>query len=393
MIDAIVAGHLCIDIIPRFLPHTPGAPEALLAPGRLVEVGEAVVSTGGAVSNTGLSLARLGLDVRLVARLGDDLIGGLTRQVVERSGAHLGQGLTTAHGEPSSYTVVISPPGVDRIFLHCPGTNNTFGPEDVDDALLAGARLFHFGYPPIMRRMYADGGAELEALLSRAARLGATTSLDLSLPDAASASGRADWPAILARALPHVHLFLPSAEELQFMLDRPTYEEALRLPGGPVDALTPEAIAALADRALGMGARVVGLKLGHRGLYLRTAPALGDMGRGAPAAPAAWAGREAWAPCFSVPVASTVGSGDATIAGLLGGLLRGQGPFAAMTTAVAVGACNVEAADATSGVRTWEDTQERVRAGWPRLEVGALGGAWRWEEAEGVWLGPRDASR
>ena len=289
--------------------------------------------------------------------------------------------------------MVISPPGVDRIFLHCPGTNNTFGPEDVDDALLAGARLFHFGYPPIMRRMYADGGAELEALLSRAARLGATTSLDLSLPDAASASGRADWPAILARALPHVHLFLPSAEELQFMLDRPTYEEALRLPGGPVDALTPEAIAALADRALGMGARVVGLKLGHRGLYLRTAPALGDMGRGAPAAPAAWAGREAWAPCFSVPVASTVGSGDATIAGLLGGLLRGQGPFAAMTTAVAVGACNVEAADATSGVRTWEDTQERVRAGWPRLEVGALGGAWRWEEAEGVWLGPRDASR
>ncbi len=392
MFDAIVAGHLCIDIIPQFLSHATGAPEAFLTPGRLLEVGPAVVSTGGAVSNTGLSLAKLGLDVRLVARLGDDLVGGLTRQVVERAGAQLGEGLTLAQGEPSSYTVVISPPGVDRIFLHCPGTNNTFGPEDVSDDLLAAARLFHFGYPPIMRRMYADGGGELQALLARAERLGATTSLDMSLPDPSSDSGRADWRAILERALPHVHLFLPSAEELLYMLERPAYEDALRDPRGPVDALSVEQIAALADSALAMGARVVGLKLGHRGLCLRSAPSLGDLGRGAPAQASRWAGREVWAPCFEVPVASTVGSGDATIAGLLAGILRGQGPLAAVTTAVAVGACNVEAADATSGVRTWEDTQHRIGAGWSRLDAGVPAEGWRWNAEAGIWQGPRDTA-
>ena len=85
-------------------------------------------------------------------------------------------------------------------------------------------------------------------------------------------------------------------------------------------------------------------------------------GRGAPAQAAGWLGRELWAPCFRVPVVSTVGSGDATIAGFLAALLRGQSPTEAITTAVGVGACNVEAPDATSGVRTWAETQARITA-------------------------------
>ena len=48
---------------------------------------------------------------------------------------------------------------MDRSFLHCPGANDTFGPEDIDVERLAGVSLFHFGYPPLMRRMYSDGGA------------------------------------------------------------------------------------------------------------------------------------------------------------------------------------------------------------------------------------------
>ena len=60
--------------------------------------------------------------------------------------------------EVTSYTIVISPPGHDRSFLHCPGANETFTAADVPYEQLAGVRLFHFGYPPLMPRMYADGG-------------------------------------------------------------------------------------------------------------------------------------------------------------------------------------------------------------------------------------------
>ena len=393
MFDAVVAGHLCIDIIPTIPPSLASTAYAsLLSPGRLVEVGVAVLSPGGAVSNTGLSLARLGMKVRLVARLGDDLIGGLTRRIIEDHGHGLGAGLAIAGGEPSSYTIVISPPGIDRTFLHCPGTNDTFGPEDVADDLLRGTRLFHLGYPPLMRRMYAANGAELAALLERAQAGGATTSLDLALPDPATESGSADWRAILGRALPHVDLFMPSVEELFFMLDRSGYEEARRRSpdGNLLEGLTEGEVARLAEGSLTMGAKAVGLKLGDRGLYLRTAESGGLRGRAAPADSERWLGRELWAPCFRVEVASTVGAGDATIAGFLAGLLSGQRPEECLTTAVAVGACNVEAADATGGVRSWDETQRRIADGWERLAADPMSPRWTWNRVAGLWYGPHD---
>jgi len=59
MAQVIVAGHICLDIIPRF-PTDAGADlSAYLSPGRLSEIGSVTLSTGGAVSNTGLNLQRL----------------------------------------------------------------------------------------------------------------------------------------------------------------------------------------------------------------------------------------------------------------------------------------------------------------------------------------------
>ena len=106
------------------------------------------------------------------------------------------------------------------------------------------------------------------------------------------------------------------------------------------------------------------------------------MGNGAPENPAAWAGHEVWSACFKVTVVGTTGAGDATIAGFLCALLRGLDPLDALTSAVGVGACNVEAADALSGLRSWEDTQARIAAGWEHLPMNVVG----WEELRsGVW--------
>ena len=391
MIDAVVAGHLCVDIIPQ-ISGSAAASDNFLAPGRLTEVGGAILSTGGSVSNTGLALRKLGLDVRLVARVGDDYIGSLIHDVLNTCGARLTERLAIGRGEPSSYTIVISPPGIDRSFLHCPGTNNTFGPEDVSAELLEQARLFHFGYPPLMRRMYADGGVELSTIFRLAKAHGVTTSLDLSMPDPITASGRADWPGILRLTLPHVDLFLPSVEELLYMLRRERLDELAHTvaQGKVLDALSPEEIAALAAQAISLGARVVALKLGHRGRYVRTAVGVREVGRGAPQDLAGWSGRELWAPCFRVDVVNTVGSGDSTIAGFLAGLLKGQSIEGCARSAVAVGACNVEAADTISGLRPWEETQARIQRGWARLDAHLDGCGWVWNEATGLWHGPDD---
>src|SRR2546430_15393183 len=146
-----------------------------------------------------------------------------------------------------------------------------------------------------------------------------------------------------------------------------------------------------------MGAKIVGLKAGHRGLYLCTADAatLAQMGRGQPTKLKTWANRELWAPCFATQVIGTTGSGDATIAGFLMGLLRGMTPEETLRAACAVGACNVEAVDALSGIRSWPESIERISAGWPRLPVALdlAEAGWKWDSTHEVWIGPMDSKR
>ena len=105
-----------------------------------------------------------------------------------------------------------------------------------------------------------------------------------------------------------------------------------------------------------------------------------------PGGPAASCTRRC-SPCRSI--AGTAGSGDATIAGFLASVVRGLGPEEALTLAVAVGGCCVEAPDATSGVRTWDETVSRVKGGWPRRSVAIGETGWR-AAANGVWAGPGD---
>jgi hypothetical protein len=52
--SCIVAGHICLDVIPTLLGT--GDFASSFRPGRLLEAGPAVLSTGGAVSNSGLAM-------------------------------------------------------------------------------------------------------------------------------------------------------------------------------------------------------------------------------------------------------------------------------------------------------------------------------------------------
>lgn len=393
--ETIVAGHLCIDIIPEFVVDLGDDPAAYLVPGRLTEVGRATLCTGGAVSNTGINLYRLGVRTRLMGKIGDDLLGRAILDVVSGYDPDLSQGMIAVPGEGSSYTLVIDPPGVDRIFLHYTGTNHTFGVEDIRYEALSGARLFHFGYPPLMTRMYAAGGHELVEIFHRAKGMGVTTSLDLAMPDPGGSSGRADWQRILAHTLPYVDLFVPSVEELLFMFRRARFEQLTAQVGAAnvLEALTVEEIVSLAGEALGMGAGVVLLKMGTRGLCLHTTANLSGLGRGAPANLTAWANRQLWAPCFRPDVvASTVGTGDAAIAGFLAAVLRDTTPALALNVAAATGACCVEVAGALGGVRSWEETLARIEAGWARLPLDLASSGWEWDKDTAVWHGPAEQS-
>ncbi len=396
--EVIVAGHICLDIIPSLLGNS-----IQFTPGRLIEAGKAVLSTGGPVSNTGLALHILGVKTKLMGKIGDDLFGQAVLQIIQWYGPELTGGMVFAPDESTSYSVILSAPKLDRVLIHATGCNNTFSADDVRYDLLGTAGLFHFGYPPLMERMYREDGAELAEVFKRAKASGVTTSLDLSMPDPNSPAGRADWHAILKATLPYVDIFLPSVEELLLMLRRPLFEQLTKKVGHArlLDAVTPAVISEMGKSLLDMGAKMVALKVGYRGLYLRTAEAevLTQMGRAEPPKVLMWAERELWAPCFEARVIGTTGAGDATIAGFLLGLLRGMSPYATLSAACAVGACSVEAADAISGVQSWPETLLRIANGWPRLlpegkkssPLDMKHAGWKWDEQHEVWVGKGDS--
>jgi sugar/nucleoside kinase (ribokinase family) len=183
----------------------------------------------------------------------------------------------------------------------------------------------------------------------------------MTLPDPASASGRVDWHTILKHTLPHVDIFVPSLQEARFMLDRSTQNHPP----------TMAEVRQLTDRLLGMGdLAITGIKLGEYGVWLRSGSrqSLARL-RSRGVAHGIEPDLDFYHPAFDVQVAGTTGAGDAAYAGLLIGLTRGLDLFTCAQMMCAVGGCNVEAPDATSGVQSWNATQARVASGWA---LGAL---------------------
>ena len=391
---AVVAGHICLDIIPAWdAPPSQGA--HLVTPGKLTHIGPAALSTGGAVANTGLALHRLGIQTRLMGKIGDDLFGRAILDIIRQHDPHLATGMIVDPTSPSSYTIVLSAPGVDRGFLHCAGANETFCAADVDVEQLADATLFHFGYPPLMRHFYLDGGLEFADLMQRIKAAQLATSLDTAHVDTDTPAGSVDWRQYLTRVLPHVDFFLPSLDEIFFMLDPDRFHQVtasargqhLAVHGG-IDLLRD-----LTSTLLDMGVAVVGLKLGDQGIYLRTTSDEARLNHlGKLSLSTEWLNRELLAPTFQVQVVGTTGAGDCAVAGFLAAMLRGLEPEEVLTVAVGVGACNVEAADAISGVPTWDTFHARLASDWPRHTLHITLPDWTICRTSGLWHGPADQS-
>ncbi len=374
--SAVVAGHVCLDVIPD-IDH-----QIDLTPGHLYEVGAAAMATGGAVSNTGVAMQILGVPVQLMAMVGKDSFGDTIARIFEGYKPGLSQALKRSEQVATSYSVVINIPGIDRIFLHCPGANAAFSSDDIDYDTVAKAALFHFGYSSLMSGMYADEGAELLNLYRKVKELGVTTSLDPAQPDPNGPAGKENWLKIFEKTLPYVDIFMPSSDELLYMIWRERY--------GIGDELCPADVSILGKRLIDMGVAIAAIKMGHRGMYVRTASAerLRKMGAGCPEDVEAWANREAWFPIMKVEhVVGATGSGDTTIAGFLAAILRNESFDRAGAMACAVGACNVEAASALGGIRTWEETTARLDAGWERTHLDIAEPGWT-EQPNHIWHGP-----
>jgi len=363
MVEVIASGHVCLDLLPS-MDTVPL--DGMASPGKLFEIGPLEMSTGGSVSNTGLALHRLGVDVGLMGSVGDDMIGRIIVALFKDTDPALAEFIHTREGAATSYSVLMSPQNSDRIIFHSTGANESFSPEDVDVARVAEAKLFHLGYPPLLPTLLREDGTPLAQVFRMVKDVGVVTSLDTAMPDPNKYAGRLDWRAILRKTLPYVDVFVPSVEELTFMLRRDQYDA---VNGNVLPTLDRATLESLTADLLSMGCAIAGLKLSNYGIYLRGSD---DEDRFASLAalgidPSEWVGAAVYRPAFQIDVVGTTGAGDAAYAGILAALLYGFSPSQTAEIANAVGALNVSRADATGGLLPWEQTLARIEAGWPTL--------------------------
>lgn len=336
----ISAGHICLDITPVFKTDSDCSDiSQILIPGSLAHVGDADIHTGGSVSNTGLALKMLGADVSLMGKVGDDAFGSMVINLLDSYGAG---GIIVSPGSSTSYSIVLAVPGIDRIFLHNPGANDSFSSDDIPDEALLGADLFHFGYPPLMKKMYADNGRELINLFRRVKSLGILTSLDMAAVSPGSEASEVNWRSILSLLLPYVDFFVPSYEEIAFMLGYSDYN---------IDALDMNRdVRPLAHELKKMGSKVVLIKCGISGLYY-----LSDNEEGVQ-------------PAFEAEkICSATGAGDTCIAAFLLSMLDGNSVADSARIAAAEGACCVTAYDALSGLLPIEALEAKINSGWKTI--------------------------
>jgi len=382
--DIIIAGHICLDIIPDWRI---GSIKTII-PGHILEMSGLRLSAGGAVANTGITLKKLGISTTLLGKIGSDALGKVILEILQKEDKTLVENMIISKDEISSYTIVLNPPDTDRVFLHYPGPNHTFTANDIPYKKIKNSRIFHFGYPPLMRKFYENSGEESVKMFRRVRKMNIITSLDMAMPDPESPAGKIDWCKFFKNVLPLVDVFLPSIDELLYML-RPEKYYKISEKKERIDVLL---IDQLAEQLIDYGTNVVAIKLGDQGLYLRTRqiekgnlPSL--------IKPEDWNYRQLLSPCFATKVKGTTGTGDATIAGFLAQLLEGGKPEKCITLATAVGACCVETIDATGGIRPLPEIVKRVASGWERLSLYIPMNNWKYDYHYKIWKGPEDQGR
>ena len=391
-LEIVAAGHTCLDLIPAFtIEEEVEKMTDVLVPGKMINMGECVIAGGGPVTNAGVSIRRLGVKTELIGKVGNDDFGRLVLDWYEKNEGHF-KGIKMVDGESTSYTIAICIPGIDRFYLHHCGANDTFGYDDMDFDLVGRAKLMLFGYPPWMRKIYENTGAELTKILKKTKELGTTTALDLSLPDVDSYAGQVDWKAILTDWVPLSDIMVPSAEELFYFLYKDKFLEKRDKLGHKetvLDQMTVKEISTMGRDLIRMGAAIAMIKCGSRGLYIYTAgqERLKKMGAAGCADLENWANRELWFPVYQEEkFVGALGSGDSAIAGFLSAFVWGHSIESCLRYANAAGSMNVTVPDGLSWNKGFDDLTRRIKAGWKTKEMKINEPGWKKERE--FWVGP-----
>lgn len=364
--DAVIAGYICVDLTPDFRKsETISSISTLFKPGKLIEIEGLSFTLGGAVANTGMALKRFNKKVLLNGLVGDDFVGNIALESLKKY--NLSEGIKITKQAGTAFGIVITPPGIDRIFLESPGCSTIFCTDHLDFKAISQSRLFHFGYPPLLKHFYSNNGDQLLYMLSKIQKMGVVTSLDFSLPDADSESGKINWIGIMERILPYTDIFVPSLEEtLQIMMPR-EYAKIHSVSNDTdiLDQIPLSIVRELGSRIIACGVKILLIKAGHRGAYLLTGD-VADLNskRGLHLNEKSWNHREFWCPAFpSDPekIINAIGAGDTAAAAFISAILDRKSPDNSLKYAAVAGRNNLYCNDIYKDLAGWSEMAKEIK--------------------------------
>jgi sugar/nucleoside kinase (ribokinase family) len=224
--QAILAGNISVDISPVFTAGISSSFADIIHPGKITHIEGNEIHPGGSTANTGLAMSIFGIEPVISACIGDDDFGEMLRSmIVSRAGDGAADGLVKVKDSYTAYSIIMSAPGLDRAILQNPGANDEYTGDEISAEIMSACSLLHFGHPSSMRRIYSNNGEKLQRLMKRGNNSGLVTSLDLCAIDPASEAAAQNWPEVLAKVLPEVDFFVPSAEELCSIIDPALYAD------------------------------------------------------------------------------------------------------------------------------------------------------------------------
>ena len=300
--DVVSLGIFVVDVIGRPIDRFPEK-------GKLVVFDELEMHSGGCANNTAIALAKLGIDVGAMGRIGSDRFGDFVLGTLDSNRVDTSGMVRDAKTSTSVTFVSVASDG-ERSFLHYVGSNGFLSESDIDMDLIRASKILHVAGSFVMPKLDGEPTAHV---LRQAKEAGVITSLDTVW----DTSG--DWLKTLEPCLPYVDVFLPSINEAEQLtgLDSP-----------------PDIAKFLMD----YGIQTVGLKMGKQGSYVRTGT------------------EEIYVPSYEVDVVDATGAGDAYVAGFLAGTVMGWNLKRTSELASAAGAACVTEIGTSAGIKNLEET-------------------------------------
>jgi fructokinase len=269
MAEVVAFGELLIDFVPTVTGRSLSDVEAFKK------------AAGGAPANVAAGLARLGVASAFMGMVGEDSFGHYLADTLRAVGVDVSPLRFTAQARTALAFVSLRADGErEFLFYRSPSADMLMAPDDVDEAAIKSARVFHFGSISLIAEPARSATLHAVALARRHGKVVTyDPNLRLSLwPDADAARDG------MRRGLAEADVVKIGEEELAFLTGDHDYIAAAR-------ALWPARL------------QIMAITRGSAGCYWLTPEAHGEV------------------PGFRIAAVDTTGAGDAFMAGLIAGLL------------------------------------------------------------------------